>query len=518
MHRFSNFSSAKGNCLSLSNLLVYLSGMLFILTSGACAFIRSDSEPVPRADLDKITIADSLRPALSGWPESKWWESYNNEQLNNLVEQALAGSPSLAIAQKRAELAKAQAELVRAGSFPFVDMVGNIQRQHVSDAGFLGPYAQDMPLLGLDGPWYTSGTLGLFGSYELDIWGKNSSQVEAALGAYRAGLAEEAQVRLVIACAVTQIYWDMQTLFGLKNILMEARDIEKTSLAAEQARHTRGLIANTDVELAKARVNNLEEQIAAAEGGIHLLQASLKAMLGLETPLPPIAPVPLPEVHGRLPQTLGYELLARRPDLQAAHWYIEASLDEVDAARAAFYPSFNLLAFFGTDAIHLGDLFSHGSQQFNLIGGLSLPIFDSGRLNANLKVVRAQSDLSILSYNQAVVNAVREVTESAARLMALEKQTARQEEAVSSLDYAWQSAQAYQKRGLLDRAAADQAKLPLLVAEGRAIELRGQWIGAEISLIKALGGGYRAASPEDMSQDPDSQKPEPDSNEPDSAD
>ncbi len=96
-----------------------------------------------------------------------------------------------------------------------------------------------------------------------------------------------------------------------------------------------------------------------------------------------LKPASLPTVSAQLPDTLGYELLARRPDLQVAHWYIEASLSEVDAAKAAFYPDINLMAFLQQDALHLSDLFRHSAQQMGVTAGLTLPIFDSGRLNAN---------------------------------------------------------------------------------------------------------------------------------------
>jgi outer membrane protein TolC len=102
-----------------------------------------------------------------------------------------------------------------------------------------------------------------------------------------------------------------------------------------------------------------------------------------------------------LPTTLGYELLARRPDLQEAHWYIEASMSEVEAARAAFYPDVNLMAFLQQDALHLSDLFRSSAQQMGVTAGLTLPIFDSGRLNANLDIAQAQNNLSVAKLQQS---------------------------------------------------------------------------------------------------------------------
>src|SRR5690606_23212045 len=126
-------------------------------------------------------------------------------------------------------------------------------------------------------------------------------------------------------------------------------------------------------------------------------------------------PVTLPKVESQLPTQLGYNLLARRPDLQAAHWYIESSLGSVDAAKAAFYPDINLMAFLQQDALHLSDLFRHSAQQMGVTAGLTLPIFDSGRLNASLDIAKAQSNLSVANYNKAVVDAVNDVARAASQ-------------------------------------------------------------------------------------------------------
>ncbi len=100
----------------------------------------------------------------------------------------------------------------------------------------------------------------------------------------------------------------------------------------------------------------------------------------------PSIPVALPALQETLPPSLSFELLARRPDLQALRGYVTASLSQVDAAKAAFYPHFDIKAFWGYNALSVGDLFKSSFQQINLLPGLYLPIFDGGRLNANLQV------------------------------------------------------------------------------------------------------------------------------------
>ncbi len=471
-------------------------GLVLTLTATAlsgCAFFRSDSEPLARVNPNSLRLPEDLRsPEDTAWPEARWWAHYGDKQLDALVEAALKDSPSIAVAGQRAELARANIARARASSLPSVDATGNLTREKVSYEGFLGPFAASGPAdQNITGPWYTTGNLGLSGAYELDIWGKNRAKVNAAIGRHKAALAERAAAELAIVCAVSGTYWDMQTLMARRAILDKTRSRESLLLEWQTARHAHGLAAKTDADLAGSRLAAAGRDLAVVDGEILLLREGLRAMIGLENDLPAIQPVSLPVTAMAAPSELGYELLARRPDLQAAHWYIEASLSEVDAARAAFYPSFNITAFLGLDAIHLKDLFRYGSEQFNLIGGLTLPIFDSGRLNANLKAVRAESDLNIASYNKAVVEAVREVAQAATRLRAIDLQLASQAGVMAGLERALADAEARERHGLADRSDVAKADLPLLQARDKDVELRGRRLYAELELIKALGGGER---------------------------
>jgi multidrug efflux system outer membrane protein len=175
-------------------------------------------------------------------------------------------------------------------------------------------------------------------------------------------------------------------------------------------------------------------------------------------------------------------------------WYTQASLRQVDAAKAAFYPSFDIKGFFGFDSLHLEDLLNQSSKQMNLVPGLSLPIFDSGRLNAGLASARAQSNLMIAEYNGSVLNAVREVAQLGIELQGLTQQASLQEAKLKAVSFSMDSAVAHYKHGLTDKVMAMEARLPVLVEEGRTIQIRHQQLTEEISLIRALGGGYDSQS------------------------
>jgi multidrug efflux system outer membrane protein len=199
----------------------------------------------------------------------------------------------------------------------------------------------------------------------------------------------------------------------------------------------------------------------------------------------------LPVPSAALPSMLSYELLARRPDLQAMRWLVQASFDRIDAAKAAFYPSFDISAFFGFNALRMRDLFTHSSQQINLIPGLTLPIFDGGRLNANLHGARTASNMLIEQYDQAVLDAVRDVAQTGSAIDDRDRRVHLQHQRIDALQFVSDSAAANYRTGLSDRATALKTREPLLEGRLALVKLSGDEIELSIALIKALGGGYR---------------------------
>jgi multidrug efflux system outer membrane protein len=184
--------------------------------------------------------------------------------------------------------------------------------------------------------------------------------------------------------------------------------------------------------------------------------------------------------------------LARRPDLQAARWRVEASLGRVAASRAAFYPDLNLVGAFGLDAVSIGRLLRTGSRTMFIGSALQLPLFDSGRLDAQLEQARAQRNEMVADYNQLILNAVRDVATEGVTLQGIERQlqahTATRDASAALLA----TANKRLASGLADRSALLQAKLALAREDDAALQLKDAQLQTQVALIKALGGGYRA--------------------------
>jgi multidrug efflux system outer membrane protein len=466
---------------------------IFLLATAGCALWRKDTAPLAEIQADRIRLPGDLGGPEGGWPAGRWWTRYQDAQLDGLVDMALKGAPALSVARERVKTSEARIKGVEASTGAFVGMEGSVDREAVSRNGFLGPFYNDMPAAGFTGPYYSEGTIGLEGGYTFDPWGKDKARVQAALGLRHAQEAELAETTLILSTRITRTYFQYQAAKASLGELERTRNLLREIQEGFLARFRQGLETRSRVDLAQARLLEAEGQIQDVQQQAQQLREQLRCLAGAgpddlknlrAMPLPSVASCPLP--------ALGCQLLARRPDLQALHWYVRASLDQVEVARAAFYPEFDIRAFFGFNSLHTNDLLTKESRQMNLMPGFSLPLFDCGRLNANLAQTRAQSDVTIATYNQAVVEAVRQVAQCGIERESLVQQARLQEAELGALQSVLAGVKARHERGLVDQLAQADAELPVQAERLKSIRLRQRQLLAEVNLIRALGGGYTA--------------------------
>ena len=354
----------------------------------------------------------------------------------------------------------------------------------------MGPFAITDPAAGTTGPWYTNGTFGLTAGWDLDLWGKNRAQVEARIGKVNAQKAELEQTRQLLASSVARLYWEWQTQAAVGEVLAQIKHEQDNIIGADRELYQHGITSSVEGVETDINASKTEEQLAEVNGKMKAIEARLVALTNASSVK--LTRHDLPTVEASLPSTLGYELLARRPDLQEAHWYIEASMSEVEAARAAFYPDVNLMAFLQQDALHLSDLFRSSAQQMGVTAGLTLPIFDSGRLNAGLDIAQAQNNLSVANYNKAVVEAgpsIRCFTRPV-KVETLMAKNSHQQQVEKDAARVVALAQARFSAGIVAGSRVSEARIPALKEHLEGLLLKGQYVDATLQLTSALGGGY----------------------------
>ena len=465
-----------------------LAGAPLVIALAGCAPSHDIGNPPPQQTPASHVSMDLPAAVKNGWPQSCWWLDYHDPQLNRLIQRALANAPDMQVAGQRIRLAEAQARMSQASLGPALDFSANVERQKMSAEGVMGPFASDTD--GNTGPWYTNGAFGLTAGWDLDLWGKNRARVKARIGEVKAQIAEQAQTRELLASSVARLYWQWQTDAAVKRVLLQVKSEQNKIVNVDQALYQRGITNSAEGAENDINVSKTVQQLTDVAGSMHEIEARLMALTNSQNQSLNLKVVALPEVSAQMPTTLGYELLARRPDLQEAHWYIEASLSEVDAARAAFYPDINLMAFLQQDALHLSDLLRHSAQQMGISAGLTVPVFDSGRLNANLDIASAQNNLSVAKYNKAVVDAVNQVARTASQVETLMEKNQQQQQVEKDAQRTVNLAQARMEAGFLAGSRVSLARLPALQERMTALRLHGQWLDASIQLTSSLGGGY----------------------------
>jgi multidrug efflux system outer membrane protein len=467
---------------SLNSLM--MAGLLLLPLAG-CLSIPDDHDALPQRDLARAQLAANIKLARDGWPEAQWWTGYDDPQLNRLMTQALKDGPTLQVAATRMASAHAALESDKSAGGVNVDFTANSNRQRYSANGFFPPP--------IGGAYYTETTPQIVATYNFDWWGKHKASIGAAMGEVNARQADYAQAEQALAAAVAQSYFTLQAGWARLHNMQHMQELQ-TALVADKAKRIAHGVASSDVErVAEVDLGSVKQQVMQLETHIAREREALRALLGADSQaLADLAPRPLPEKPSALPSKLGIELLARRPDLQAARWQVEASLERIEATQAAFYPDVNLMASVGTDTITLDKLLNAGSRTLLLGPSVSLPLFDSGRLHARLAAARSQRNELVADYNQAVVNAVREVAQAGVTLQGLQKQIDEQEVAVTATKALLHSVQARYQHGLTDHSNLLSAQLALDKQTDASLRLQDQQLQGNVSLIKALGGGYLA--------------------------
>jgi outer membrane protein TolC len=188
-------------------------------------------------------------------------------------------------------------------------------------------------------------------------------------------------------------------------------------------------------------------------------------------------------------------LLGRRPDIAASHSRISAALGDVQYTKMQFYPNINLVAFTGLNSLGFDRLMNTGSDQWGLGPAVRLPLFDAGRLKAQLRGKTADLDAAVESYNALVWEAVREVADHIASARGIALQTTQQQEALSHAQTAYAIAQQRYQAGLGNYVNVLQLETAVLTQQRQAIDLAARAADTQVQLIRALGGTYTTETP-----------------------
>ncbi|RYG14882.1 MAG: efflux transporter outer membrane subunit [Burkholderiales bacterium] len=418
--------------------------------------------------------------------QSEWWRDFGDEQLNGLVAQALATSPNLKLAQARLARAQAVTEVADAALLPQVNGVLDVTHQRYTKNG-----AVPAPLAG---SIRDTGTLQLNASWELDFFGKYSAALDAALGTVNAARADEQAARVLLATSVTRTYFQLARANDQLAVARRALAQREETLRLVRDRVNAGLDTNLELRQSEGGLPESRQQIEALEEQAALTRNALAALVGQPAMAREIKPPALPMARARVIATsIPADLLGRRADIAAARERVQAAGYDVSSAKAQFYPNINLVAFAGLSSIGLGRLLDSGSQQWGVGPAIRLPIFEGGRLRANLRSKTADLDAAVESYNSAVLDAVHDVADQVASGQSISRQQVQQASAQAAAESAYEIAVQRYKAGLSTYLNVLAAETSVLNQRRLAVDLAARSLDTQVALIRSLGGGYVAA-------------------------
>jgi NodT family efflux transporter outer membrane factor (OMF) lipoprotein len=467
-----------------SRSLLY--GPLLALALVGCVD-RGDWKPAPQLEAKSLTSDQALKDArldAVAWPSDQWWRGYGDPQLDTLVDEALAGNPSLAIAQARLRAAQGQTIAARAARAPQVALDAEVTRQRYPENDLYPPP--------LGGSWSTDGRAALDFSWQLDFWGRNRQLLAAARSGEAAAEADRQAARLAIAVAVVQAYIQFDLNYALLDVTNDNLKQQQSILDLTEQRVSAGL-ENT------ARVKQSEGTVALTQAGVAFVEAAIELSRNQLADLVGAGPdrgqsLKRPQLSApaeiALPSRLPADLLGRRPDVAAARARVEGAGHGIKAAEADFYPNVNLTAFAGFQAIGLSQVFDASDRIYGVSPAVSLPVFNRGALRGQLVGGQAQFDSAVGQYNQTLLDAAKDVVDVVANWRGLEREVVQQQTALDAAQRSYDLTSERYRAGLDNYLSVLSSENQVLLAQTLGAELQARRLTFSVDLVRALGGGY----------------------------
>ena len=415
--------------------------------------------------------------------KGKWWEIFQDQQLNALEEKINVSNQNLKAAQAQFLQARAQVRYNRADYYPYVSANPSVTRVKQS---------QDRPLKSATND-YTDLILPIDASYEPDVWGRVRRTVEVSRENAQASAADLESISLTLHAELALDYFELRSLDAESQLLDSNVVAFEKALELTQNRYQGGVAsavdvaqAQTQLETTRAQAIDLHVQRAQNEHAIATLVGEPASAFAIEV-LPTLQPPPV------IPTGLPSQLLERRPDIAAAERRMAVANAQIGIAKTAYYPIFNLTGAGGFEGTTITNWFSGPSVLANVGASAVAPIFEGGRRRALNEQAQAAYDQSVANYRQTVLGAFQEVEDNLAALRILENEAKTQDAAVKASQNSLQLSTNRYKGGVSNYLEVITAQSTALTDQRAAVDILRRRVAAAVLLIKAVGGGWDAS-------------------------
>ena len=418
-------------------------------------------------------------------PKGPWWLRFSDPQLDALQAKALANSPNLVIAGARLTQARAALAGVSGSLYPQVGINARDVRARIS---------ANRPLTNNNAPNFsttqTDMVLAPTVNYEIDLAGRVSSLVEGAKAQAEQSAADFENVRLLLTTDLATAYFNLRAIDIEQDVLARNIELQTRSLNLAKNRRELGAASGLDVAQPQALLDSTLVQVDVLRRTRAQFEHAIATLTGTPAPQFSIAPLAKAVEPPPIPIGIPSDLLERRPDVASAERAMAAANAQIGVATAAYYPSINLGALLGSQS-RLSRLWFTGPSYIWSFGfTLAQPIFDGGRISANVDSTKAGYEAAVAIYRRTVLNAMQEAEDGIIGLGALERAHAQAKVAVASASRVLDIATTRYEGGIATALDVITAQQSLLASERLAAQLQGQRLLVTVFLIKALGGDW----------------------------
>lgn len=450
-------------------------------------YVRPEATAIP-ADYRYASGEWKVAAPQANLPKGKWWEIFGDPELNQLADDAAAANQDLKAAIARFDEARAAADVAFSGLFPQIGAGAGATRQHDS---------QNRPLSNTgkaagQGFTYDNFTVPFDLGYELDLWGRVRREIESARASMEADSADLEGVRLDVAAEVAADYFTIRALDADKAMLLKTIEVYRKSLELVRNRRAGGIASDLDVAQAETILKATEAQLPSNTLQRAKFQNVLAVLVGKSPSEFRMAERPLETIPPVIPAGVPSELLERRPDIAAAERRMAAANANVGVATAAFFPTVTLGAVGGLQSINAATLFNWPSELWAVGSSLSMPLFEGGKLRANLREAEAGYEETLAHYRGTVLSAFADVEDNLAAQELLREQYEEEMSALQSADKQMQIAGNQYRAGLVTYLNVASAEVTQLNLQRALVQLHGEQFVVAAALVKSLGGGWQA--------------------------
>jgi NodT family efflux transporter outer membrane factor (OMF) lipoprotein len=466
--------------------------ILLLLLSGSFLFARG-----PKYTKPDVTVPANWQtpppwqPAApkDSIPKGSWWTLFNDPELNQYEDRAMANNQTLKAAVSRLAEARSFARITAADLYPQLNVGVSAQRVRISgnrplDGATVSPQPDTENVFQI--PFDLN--------YEIDLFGRVRNALAAANAQYQASAADLENLRLSVSAELAGDFFQLRELDAEMEVVRQAIDFEQKGMDLVQNRHTGGAASGLDVAQQQTVLDSTIAQLSLLAQQRDHFQHAIAALQGLpassfSAPVRALAVEPPP-----VPLMVPSEILERRPDIAENERNVSAANARIGVARAAFYPNITLGGGSGVLSRSIGQLLNFPSTFWSLGISARAPVFNGGRNRATLENARATYDEEVANYRESALVAFQQVEDALSGLNALEAASQAQSRAVEDADRALNLANARYSGGLVTYLDVVTAQEQLLTSQRLATQILGQRLTTAVLLVKALGGGWDSSS------------------------